>query len=291
MKMNWLIKIVAKLFLARLPINYNFWKKLGLFKHGSMESPEYIKKIFFMHLDRAYPCGLPRGSVILEIGSGDSVASCLLSKSLGAKSYHIDVGPFATEDMNVYRRVAKYFATYHEDIPDLSSVTTLAALLSKCDSKYMTDGLKSLKEIPSDSVDYIWSHSVLEHIRKDELEETLHELHRILKLTGLSSHNIDFQDHLQKSLHNLRFSEQFWESEIVANSGFYTNRIPAVVMHKMFDMAGFTILKEEFGQWPELPVPRSVIHKDFNHYSDTELSNRTSSILIKPRESRYEVDL
>ncbi|MDC5850451.1 methyltransferase domain-containing protein [Vibrio europaeus] len=288
--MNWQIKITAKLILARLPICYDFWKKVGLFKHGSMESPDYIYKIFWMHLNRAFPEGLPPGSVVLEMGSGDSVASCLLSKSLGASSYHIDVGAFATRDIESYKRIATDFVAKQNNIPDLSSASTLEELLEICDAKYMTEGLSSLKTIPSNSVDFIWSHSVLEHVRKHEVEATLNELNRILKPSGYRSHNIDFQDHLDKSLNNLRFSDSFWESEIVANSGFYTNRIPAIEMHKMFRTAGFEVVKEEFGQWSTLPISRRLIHKDFSRFKDAELSYCTSHILVKSPRLKSKVE-
>ena len=74
--------------------------------------------------------------------------------------------------------------------------------------------------IKSDSIDYIFSHSVLEHIRLFELEETINQMYRILKKGGFVSHNINYKDHLDEGLNNLRFPTSLWESNLFANSGF-----------------------------------------------------------------------
>jgi hypothetical protein len=45
----WQLKIAAKIVLARLPLPYHLWKKIGLFKQGGMERPEYALRIFRQH--------------------------------------------------------------------------------------------------------------------------------------------------------------------------------------------------------------------------------------------------
>ena len=167
------------------------------------------------------------------------------------------------------------------NIPDLAGATSLGDILHICNAEYLTDGILSLSQIPTGSIDFVWSHSVLEHVRKNELERVLQELKRVLKPEALSSHNIDFQDHLDGALNNLRFSESVWESPFFAKSGFYTNRIPAITMHGMFKMAGFEIRQEGFGKWPVLPTPRKCMHVDYQMYRDEDLLNRTSHVLLK----------
>ena len=122
---------------------------------------------------------------------------------------------------------------------------------------------------------------MLEHVRKHELADVLRELKRILKPNGATSHNIDFQDHLSGALNNLRFSERVWKSLLFTQSGFFTNRIPAVTMHRMFRDVGFKIEREEFGQWPQLPTWRSAPHSDFQTHRDDALINRTSHVLFR----------
>lgn len=280
--MKWAFKIAAKLLLARLPVPYTFWKSLGVFRHGRMDSAEYPMKIFMLHVGRAYPRGLPPQSVILELGPGDSIASAIIGCAYGVKrAYLVDVGNFASKDVSFYRSLADDMRERGVNAPDLSCAASFEDILRICSAKYLTNGIVDLRQIPSGSIDFIWSHSVLEHVRKHELEAMLLELKRILKPGALSSHNIDFQDHLDGALNNLRFSENIWESSFFAESGFYTNRIPAVRMHDMFRMAGFQVMEEAFGQWPAFPTPRRAIHADFQQYSDGELINRTSHVLLR----------
>jgi SAM-dependent methyltransferase len=280
--MKWAFKIIAKIIFSRLPLPYSFWRSLSLFRHGSMDSSEYPVKIFNLHLKRAFPHGLPFGAVILELGPGDSLASALMGYASGAlKTYLVDVGSFARNDVTFYQTLATDLCNKGLQCPDISDAFSLDDILQASNAIYLTNGLSSLRMIPSDSVDFVWSHSVLEHVRKDELAAALVELQRILKPGSRSSHNIDFQDHLAHSLNNLRFSELLWESNLFAKSGFYTNRVPAIQMHKMFQEIGLKILSEEFGKWDELPIHRRSLHADFTKYTDEELCNRTSHVLLQ----------
>jgi hypothetical protein len=280
--MKWALKIGLKSLLARLPIPYSLWRSFGVFRHGKMDSVEYALKIFNLHTQHAYSGELPSDSVIMELGPGDSIISAILGCAYGAKKiYLIDAGDFATKDIFFYKSFSESLSAKGIAAPDLSSITTFEGVLSICNAEYLTNGLASLRKIPSESIDFIWSHSVLEHVRKNEFCTVLTEFKRILKTGSLSSHNIDYQDHLDSSLNNLRFSEKLWESSFFVKSGFYTNRIPAIAMHEMFRKGEFEIVEEAFGKWPVLPVPRSAMHSDFQHYKDDELINRTSRVLLK----------
>lgn len=247
-----------------------------------MDSAKYPIKLFALHADRAFPHGLPDNCVILELGPGDSVASALLGFANGAQqTYLVDVDSFAREEVAFYRSLAQEMVANGMLAPDISAAKTFKDILDACHAKYLIDGLSSLHTIPSQSVDFIWSHSVLEHVRKHELVDVLRELRRILKPGAYSSHNIDYQDHLDHALNNLRFSEKLWESDFFTKSGFYTNRVPAVSLHKMFRESGFEILHEEFGKWPTLPTPRGAMHQDFRIFCDEDLCNRTSHVLLR----------
>ena len=120
----------------------------------------------------------------------------------------------------------------------------------------------------------------MEHVPVKDIHAILSECYRVLKKGGVLSMNIDYQDHLAYSLNNLRFSEKTWESDLFAQSGFYTNRIPAVIMHQKMRAQGFKILEENFGKWPCLPIPRDALDEDFRKFSNDQLINRTSSILM-----------
>lgn len=280
--MKWAAKIGAKIVLSRLPVSYGRWRSMGLFRHGRMDRTEYALKIFRLHAGRAYPGGLPRGSAVLEVGPGDSVASALIAAAHGAgRVWLVDAGDFATKDVALYQKLASDLASLSLPAPDLARATTFSDVLTACNAAYLTRGLDSLTDIPDASLDFAWSHSVLEHVRKHQLTRTLRELHRVMKPGALASHNVDYQDHLTGALNNLRFSERLWESPLFADAGFYTNRVPAVVMHGMFGKAGFTLLEENFGRWPALPTPRSALNTEFSAYEDRDLLQRTSHALLR----------
>lgn len=272
---------MAKLILSRLPINYAVWRMVGIFRNGAMNQAEYAIKIFSLHAMRCFPGGIfPPGLVILELGPGDSIASAVIADAYGvAKTYLIDAGNYATKNIAFYKSLSECLNKKNIRASDFDTDSSFNSLLKKYKATYLTRGIESLREIPDNSVDMIWSHSVLEHIRAHELEDILEQLNRILKPGGKFSHNIDYQDHLQGALNNLRFPSWLWESEIFAKSGFYTNRVPAVAMHDLCKKLGVTVLNEEFGKWPKMPTNRKWLAKEFDIYSDQILLNRTSHIL------------
>ena len=279
--MKWRLKIFCKILLSKFPFHYSIWKSFGLFKHGKMDSLEYPIKIFNLHIKKAYPEIIPRNLTTLELGPGDSIASAIIGYAYGvSKTYLIDVGDYATKDISFYKELANKLKFKGLRVPDLSEVSSFEEILKLSNAMYLKDGLDSLKDLKSNSIDYIWSHSVLEHIRKKTFLKVQKELIRILKPSGIISHNIDFQDHLDHSLNSLRFSEKLWESDLFANAGFYTNRIPAKRMHTIFKEVGFIVKKESFGKWPLLPTRRKDMDKEFDIYSDSELINRTSYVLL-----------
>lgn len=281
--MIWAAKIAAKLVLGRLPFKHQLLRGLGMFKHGFMDDAAYALKIFTIHKNAAFPDGLPAGFTALELGPGDSLASALIARAHGAaKSYHCDVGAYASQDIETYRQLAADLrAAGLDNVPDLTPIQSVPEMLALCNAEYLTGGLADLQKIPDNSVDLIWSHSVVEHIRKRDFAPTMAALHRIVKPQGRVSHNVDLQDHLQKSINNLRFSDGFWENDIVAESGFYTNRLRCQQSLNLMTGAGFQILQENRGTWDSIPLPRHKLHTDFKDLPEPELRTCTYSVLLK----------
>ena len=279
----WLAKIIFKVLLSRLPINYSIWKKLHIFKHGQMESFDYSKRIFEGHFHDMNKFNYISDPLILEIGPGDSLFSMIFSRKYSTnKFYLLDVDDFANKDVRLYKNLIKKLINdgYLKKF-EIEAKFSFEELVSFLNAKYLTSGLNDLKKLKNESIDYIFSHSVLEHVRLYELNELISQMYRVIKPAGIISHNINYKDHLSDSLNNLRFSEKIWESDLFANSGFYTNRVPAIKMHSLFEDIGFQIVKESFGSWRKLPIPRSKISSDFKFFSDEELSNCTSSFIAQ----------
>ncbi len=267
----WPFKIAAKLVLARLPVDYRRWKKLGLFEHGHMEDPAYGAGVFLRHFERSGLAGR-QGFACLELGPGDSLFSALLAKAHGAgRVWMVDVGDFAERDLAAYRRMARYLAAQGFAVPPDSDFASMETLLAQCNAQYLVEGLASLRGLPTHSIDFVWSQAVLEHIRRRDVDALFAELRRILRPGAVMSHRIDLQDHLAQALNNLRFSERLWEAEWMARSGFYTNRLRFRDLLGRFERAGFTIERVEPTRWASLPTPRGRMAQPFRDLPDEDI--------------------
>lgn len=272
-RVPWWAKIGVKLALSRLPVPYRIWSRLGLFRHGDMTDPRRAISAFMAHLGRAravMPLG--PGFTMLELGPGDSVLSAGVAKAAGASaSWLVDAGDFADRNPALFRALDA--ALPSSGLPSLGLCPDLGfdAILSHLGARYLTRGLASLAEIPSGSVDLVWSSVVLEHVRRDEFDRFIAELARVLAPTGVMSHAVDLRDHLGGSLHNLRFSDATWETPRWRNAGFYTNRLSQAEMLGSFARAGLRTVRLDNDLWPAPPLDRDKMHEAFRNRSDEEL--------------------
>lgn len=279
----WYAKIAAKLVLSRLPLRYAFWRKLKVFVHGSMHDPEYAHVVYHQHFDRSRFARKHGGFVALEVGPGDSLSSAIVAKTYGARvCYLVDSGAFAIEDMAPYRATGDYLRSLQLSPPDLSDVSDVKGMLARCDAVYKTQGLNSIREVPSGSVDFIWSQAVLEHIRRREFLDFMRELRRVLRSDGVCSHRVDLRDHLGGALNNLRFSTRLWESDWMASSGFYTNRIRYGEMMDLFGQAGFGVEVLGVDRWHSLPTPRRALNIFFRSLPNEDLLVSGFDVLLRP---------
>ena len=141
--------------------------------------------------------------------------------------------------------------------------------------------MRSLQALPDASVDFVFSQAVLEHVRRHEFDQTLREIHRILKPDGVSTHVIDLRDHLDSSLNNLRFPERTWELELFAGSGFYTNRLRVNELLEVFASAGFEAEILSQSAWENLPLARQALAPRFRPLPDDIL--RISGVTVRLR--------
>lgn len=279
--MNWQIRIIAKIILSRFPVPYELWAWLGLFKHGEMSNVDYAEKIFNLHFSNFLKERQPKSFSLLELGPGDSLLTGLFSYIQGSShTWLIDTGDFIDNDPKFYQRIINSRTTDINFCTRRFHFSDIEDMCQQLNITYLTNGLKSLETLQDEQIDFIFSHSVLEHVKKNELKELIQQLYRIQSRGGYSSHNIDYQDHLGGGINNLRFSNATWESSIFSNSGFYTNRVNAHEMHQLFKKAGFTIKSENFGNWKNRKLDLSIVHPDLQKKNLSKKLFPTSSILL-----------
>jgi SAM-dependent methyltransferase len=277
----WYAKIAAKIVLSRLPVSYDLWRRSSLFRHGAMDRPE-TALLTVRSVMAAARLG-PRldGKAVLELGPGDSLATALIAKALGARETTlVDAGPFASREMAVYRALAAYLEGEGLRPPPLGE--DASAMLAASDARYLTEGVASLESLAPGGIDFAFSNAVLEHIRAHEFLPMMRALRRAMAPSGVVFHDIDLQDHLAYGLNNLRFSDKVWESPFMARSGFYTNRIGYGEMMGVFEQAGFSVELLEVRRFAGLPTPRAAMAPRFRTRSDEDLRVSGFRVLLRP---------
>jgi hypothetical protein len=258
-------------------------RSLALASHGGMQRPEYAHDTFRHHFDS---CAFHRkqgGFTLLEMGPGDSLFTALIARAYGASaSWLVDIAPFASSDVSIYRTMADFLKTRDLSVPDTVTADSIDNVLASCRAAYMTEGLKSLRELPSGSIDFIFSNSVLQAVRRDEFVDTLGELRRLIHPEGCSVHSIDLRDMMSLSLHHLRFSDRVWESEWIRNSGFYTNRLRLAEIVALAQKVGLDAEASEVNRWAALPVDRKKLARPYRNMSDEELLPATIRLILRP---------
>lgn len=279
----WWGRITAKLLLSRLPLPYKYWRKIGIFEHGDMLKASYSLRVFTRHWEHSLPYFQTPPRTLLELGPGDSLASALIGAAYGIqKSVLVDLAHFAQVSPKHLLELTHTLREQGKSPPEIHEKISEEEFLNICHAQYLTEGLSSLRTLPSQSCDLILSQAVLEHIRLQEIDELLGELRRILRPGGIASHRIDLKDHLGGSLNNLRFSEKIWEQDAFAfRSGFYTNRVRAGEWERRFQAAGFEIVMIRKESWQELPLQKSKLAIPFADLPVEELRVSGMDVVLR----------
>ena len=279
----WWFKMGAKIALARLPIAYEYWRRMGLFRHGSelrQLATARARLSAVLKTQRLYGDGEAR--VILELGPGDSLAIAVAAKAMGLSTRFVDVGDFAAYDAERYRALAKS-CTEDPNCFATADFSTRDKMLASCDASYEVGGLNTLRAMPSASIDASFSYVVLEHVRKAEFGDFMAELYRVTRPGGTGRHSVDVMDHLGGGLNNLRFPSSVWESSLMATSGFYTNRLrPRQIVECAID-AGFDAQIVSAERFVRPPLPTSKMAKEFRRLDASDFEIATFDLaLYKP---------
>lgn len=132
-------------------------------------------------------------------------------------------------------------------------------------------------DLPDDSVDVVFSNSVLEHVPPEVITGMYRESQRILAPGGVMFHSVNCGDHYAyvdrdiHQLHYLRYSDAEWERW--NNAFLYQNRLRA---HHFVDDAralGFEIVLDTSTTRPERlqQLAATPVHPQFAHYAPEQL--------------------
>jgi SAM-dependent methyltransferase len=248
-----------------------------------MRDVGYVQRVFRQHIDQAAMS--LSGATLLELGPGDSVLTGVLARLLGAdRTWLVDSGNFAERAIEPYQQAVDAFV---RDLPSVVAAVQPAHwrsfddLLEDCRISYATDGLQSLRTIPTGAVDFSFSQAVLEHVRRGDFAATMQELRRVSKPGARSSHEVDLRDHLGGGLNNLRFRAEVWESDTFVRSGFYTNRLRRCEMLDAMQAAGWRVQDHTVHLWDEVPLARDRMDAPFREWPNEELRIRIFTTVLQ----------
>jgi hypothetical protein len=135
--------------------------------------------------------------------------------------------------------------------------------------------------IKRNSVDFIYSQAVLEHI--EDLENTYNAMREWLKPSGLMSHTIDFKSHeITKSWNgHWTFSDFEWEI-VKGGKKFLINRQPYSDHIELHSKYGFEILEKSIVKLKN-SLTKEQLSKRFKTLTDEELTTSGMYILSKKK--------
>jgi SAM-dependent methyltransferase len=173
-----------------------------------------------------------------------------------------------------------------EDEVKAEQVALAAAVTSGASLAQATGGIvdyrapadASQTSLLADSVDVVFSNSVLEHVPRDMIERCFIEAKRILRPGGVMFHSVHCGDHYAhfdrsiNALHYLQFSDEEWE--LWNNNFLYQNRLRAIDFTDLARHAGFTIEADTSCASAErlAQLDRTTVHPAFAHYTREQLA-------------------
>jgi SAM-dependent methyltransferase len=168
----------------------------------------------------------------------------------------------------------------------LTSTEPAHALLQKINIKVLIGDARQIDR-PDDSFDLVNSNNTFEHIYPEILIDIVKEFKRLLKPTGIMSHQIDMSDHfahLDKSItiyNFLRYSDKEWS--LIDNTIQPQNRLRVADFRKIFHDLGLKIIQEQNrdGDIHQLKSLRPQLDTKYKSYSDADLAVSHSLFILK----------
>lgn len=168
-----------------------------------------------------------------------------------------------------------------QDLPPFQKGKPLSDYMKAINAVYYFDGLDGYKRVPDESVDFLYSCTVLQHIRKNIFIDSVREMYRMMKPGATAFHMVDLKDMMGGKKNHLRYSDEYWNDEVHRNMRCYTNRIQCEEMCGIFKEAGFKLKKLERSYFDKPPIRKRLLDTAFQKISKKELYTETFSIMME----------
>lgn len=293
------IRQLIKAILRNLPF---FHKLLGR-RTGGTNSAIYCYSVWMKHLSMLAENKMDTDlKVVAELGPGDSIGTGLAALLSGVEEYFaLDVVDFTnhSRDIEIFEELIKLFNSKAEPANGVkfpSHILTEVRLEKALDNDRIARIRNSLlsrnnndmirKFIPwkhievtqKNSVDFIYSHAVMEHV--EDIAETYRHMSLWLKPGRVISHQIDYWSHdtAEKWNGHWTYSEKMWKIIKGNYSSLFINRHPHSDHIYEMNKNGFEILSEK-KSISDSGLSKKELASKFKGITDEDLV--TSSVLVQ----------
>lgn len=161
----------------------------------------------------------------------------------------------------------------------LRESTTVGALLRSAGVEYRAPGDAAESGLPDQSVDVVFSNSVLEHVTPEAISRIMRETRRILRPGGLAIHSANCGDHYAyfdrtiTQVNYLTYSAREWRRW--NNDLLYQNRLRPSDFLELAEQAGLRIVLRKTKPRPELlaKLAGMKIAYEFKKYPGEQLAS------------------
>lgn len=287
-----------------VPGLYSFLRKIS---PGGTGCAKFCYQVWFNHLERLWQAGCRNiPETVAEIGPGTSIGAGLCALLSSSNHYYaVDKAQWASTEQNleILEQLVGLFKTrapvptgkppftdYTEGRPFPKAILTdeiLEASLAEERIEAIRAAIKGAEAgdtvtinyvapwndervIPKESVDLLFSHSVMEHV--EDPEELIRIFSVWMKPGALTSQSIDMSAHQFANKWNGHWSYSRCEWFLIKGKRAYAiNRLPYTWYLKAFEKAGFEIIGRKLNQRPD-GISRSELASNFKHLTDEELA-------------------
>ena len=244
----------------------------------------------------------PQGLDYLEIGTGWYPTLPLCFSLAGARSVRTydltrHLKPAWTRKM--VDRLEKHLPAIAEasgrpmtdvsnDYSKLRNIPDVGALLAEARIEYFAPADAAVTKLPAQSIDIVYSNSVLEHVPSEDIGRIMRENCRVLRAGGLALHSANCGDHYAytdkriTAINYLQYPEKRWN--LWQNALLYQNRLRPQDFAEIAESSGFLIERYRFSPKATLlETLRSLsVAPEFERYPPEQLCSTSVDLVLRP---------
>jgi hypothetical protein len=242
-----------------------------------------------------------RGKMLVEIGTGWHPALPICFSLAGARRVvTFDILRQLDQDLTfrmivtleahldtIARACVSCGESLRRSYQELRQSSDMQTLLKLARVEYCAPADARATLLPPDSVDLVYSNSVMEHVMKDVILDLMRESFRLLRPGGLALHNIACNDHYAfvdpaiSFVNYLRYTDSQWRRW--NNALQYQNRLRASEFLELAAKGGLELIYKRTAVRPGTheALAKLEIAPQFKHFSPEDLAATTVDFIVK----------